>query len=152
MRPRIFTHIAATTLFAALLAVSPVAAQDGSTLFSAPRQYTVQVLPGLGGLGGAFSINNLGWASGVSEPPGDPYDRAFLWRNGQATDLGTLGGYNSSVAFPNKNEIGWLAGGRKQWAPTPFRRTFADLVARRKPASPLIRSARGSSGEARRTK
>ena len=128
MKPRIFTHIAATTLFAALLTVSPVAAQDGSTLSSAPRQYTVQVLPSLGGLGGAFSINNLGWASGVSEPPGNPYDRAFLWRNGQATDLGTLGGYNSSVAFPNKNEIGWLAGASETGGNDPFQENFCQFI------------------------
>ena len=85
MKRRIFTHIAATPLFSALLALSPVAAQDGSTLSSAPSQYTVQVLPGLGGLGGAFRINNLGWASGLSEPPGVPKDRYFIYRVGSVS-------------------------------------------------------------------
>jgi probable HAF family extracellular repeat protein len=128
VKPRILTYIAAMTLFVAPLALSSLAAQDGSKLSSAPRQYTVQVLSGLGGLSGAFSINDLGRASGVSEPPADPYDRAFLWRNGEATDLGTLGGYNSSVAFPNKNEIGWLAGGSETEDNDPYQENFCQFV------------------------
>jgi probable HAF family extracellular repeat protein len=109
MKPRIFTHIAAMTMFGALVASFPLAAQaQANSLPPAPRKYTVQVLPGLGGVGSANSINNLAWVAGLSNPPSDGYEHAFLWRNGQPTDLGTLGGYNSS-GF-GMNEIGWLVG------------------------------------------
>jgi probable HAF family extracellular repeat protein len=125
---RILSYIAALTLFVVPLASSSLAAQDGSKLSSAPRQYTVQLLSGLGGLGGAFSINDLSWASGVSEPPDDPYDRAFLWRNGQITDLGTLGGYNSAIPFPNKNEIGWFAGISETADNDPYQENFCQFT------------------------
>jgi probable HAF family extracellular repeat protein len=111
MKARIFRYITAMTIFAALRASLPLAAQEqGNQHSSVPRKYQVRVLPGLGGLSGAFSINDRSWVAGISNPPGDAFEHALLWRSGQMTDLGTLGGYNSSVPFPNNNEIGWLTG------------------------------------------
>jgi probable HAF family extracellular repeat protein len=67
----------------------------------------------LGTLGGTFAaaegINNRGWVEGLSNLAGDHEQRAFLWRNGVMTDLGTLGGPNSN-AYYSPNEKGELAG------------------------------------------
>jgi len=104
MDQRFFRHLAARILSIAMTGTSWLLAQEQD--FARSQTYTVNVLPGLGGLAGAFSVNDLGWASGLSEPKNDAYDRDFLWRNGKATNLGTLGGHNSSVSFPNKNQIG----------------------------------------------
>ncbi len=119
MKTRIIRYITALAVFAALGATFGPGAQG-----QASGKYTVQELPDLGGLAGAASINDLGWAAGVAEPPGNPFDQAILWRNGQMTNLGTLGGHNSSVAFPNKNEIGWLVGGSETADNDPYQENF----------------------------
>jgi len=62
--------------------------------------------PGTSGAGS--SINDLGWVGGVTAD--NATARATLWRGGQATDLGTLGGPNSAVLWPVKNDRGVLVG------------------------------------------
>jgi probable HAF family extracellular repeat protein len=69
----------------------------------------------LGTLGGSFSngfggVNNRGWVTGDANLPGDQTEHAFLWRNGTLMDLGTLGGLNSSVGIPVKNDRGFITG------------------------------------------
>src|SRR5439155_20494428 len=60
------------------------------------KRYTVIDLGTLGGTSSAgWGINNKRWVYGVSSLPGDMQSRAFLWRWGVMTDLGTLGGPNS---------------------------------------------------------
>src|SRR5215469_4143260 len=111
MKSRALISIA-MTLCASLVSF-PLAAQAGNNLSSTPRQYTLQVLPGPGhlrGAGNANSVNDLGWVTGVSNPADDTYDHAVLWRDGQPTDLGTLGGYNSNGPGNNRNDIGWVVG------------------------------------------
>ena len=128
MKTSIATQIAAATIFVVLIASIPLAAQQqGIDPPPAPLGYTVQLLPGLGGLSGAFSINDRGWEAGLSEPPGDIFDHAFLWRDGQATDLGTLGGYNSTIAFPNKNDNGWLVGSSETADRDPHTENFCQF-------------------------
>jgi len=71
----------------------------------------------LGTFGGTFSqgasINDHGQISGSSTQAGDTVERAFLWHQGVMTDLGTLGGPNSSAiadGTPNVNSRGMVAG------------------------------------------
>lgn len=69
----------------------------------------------LGTLGGTASngyggVNNRGWVTGDANLSGDQTEHAFLWRDGIMTDLGTLGGLNSSTAFPIKDDRGFIMG------------------------------------------
>ncbi|HLX26669.1 MAG TPA: hypothetical protein VKR05_06725 [Candidatus Cybelea sp.] len=82
-------------------------------------QYTVEALDPLGGtLAGANSINNQNWASGISTLTSGSYFHAALWENGGAAmDLGTLGGPNSGVEWPNKSDRGLIAGISETSAP-----------------------------------
>lgn len=77
-----------------------------------PTRYTVIDLVTLGGVFGssAHSINDKGWIAGVANLSGDTGEHAALWHNGIVTDLGTLGGYNSNVDFPVKNNTGLIVG------------------------------------------
>ena len=119
MKSPTFTHITVIAIFAAFMAGFGPSAQGQASV-----TYTVQELPDLGGLAGAFSINDLGWAAGVAEPPGNPFDQAVLWRNGQMTNLGTLGGHNCAIGFPGKNEIGWLVGASETADNDPYQEDF----------------------------
>jgi probable HAF family extracellular repeat protein len=76
----------------------------------ARTQYQVSNLPGLGGTSnGGNSINDQTWVSGYARLPSR--DRhAALWRNGVLSDLGTLGGPNSSVTWNVKNTAGIIVG------------------------------------------
>jgi probable HAF family extracellular repeat protein len=86
-----------------------MSAQDQQQLKQQPR-YTVTDLGTLGGtFAAAEGLNNRGWVDGISNLAGDQTQRAFLWRNGVMTDLGTLGGPNSS-AFYSPNETGQVVG------------------------------------------
>ena len=53
--------------------------------------------------------NQPGSVAGFSTLP-DYTMHAELWRNGSATSLGTLGGPNSAVAWPNRNQRGVIVG------------------------------------------
>jgi probable HAF family extracellular repeat protein len=75
--------------------------------------YTVVNLGTLGGTSsGASSINDRAWITGYSSlPASSPYIHAALWqRNQKITDLGTLGGPNSAVEWPVKNDDGLISG------------------------------------------
>ena len=80
----------------ACLAAAPAAnAADSQAV------YRVTQLPPLDGtISAGNSINNRGWITGFSNVDGDQAAHATLWRNGVATDLGTLGGANSNVVWP----------------------------------------------------
>src|SRR5262249_1157449 len=78
----------------------------------------------LGTLGGSQSngyggVTNRGWVSGDSLLPGDATEHAFVSRNSVMTDLGTLGGSNSSTPFPQKNEFGLIVGQAQGPKPDP---------------------------------
>jgi len=110
MKASIFKWIIATILLAVAACPAWLAAQQAT---AAPTQasprYTVVDLGPLGGTySQAFYVSSKGVASGeASLADGDWH--AVLWQNGQTTNLGTLGGLNSSV-FGSPNAIGQVTG------------------------------------------
>src|SRR5437868_6188109 len=87
---------------------------------AAQTQYHVSALPSLGGTSsGGNSINDQSWAAGYSRLP-DRNRHATLWRNGTLTDLGTLGGTNSSVTWCVKNTAGVIVGISQTAHPEPL--------------------------------
>lgn len=105
------TVVSVTVLSAAVLASG--AAQGAQSPSSRAEQpaYRVTVLSSLGGtFSSANSINDRGLVTGQSTLPGDRRGHATLWRDGSLVDLGTLGGPNSSVAWPVKNNRGIVSG------------------------------------------
>ena len=82
--------------------------------------YQVSDLPGLGGTSnGGNSINDQSWVSGYARLPNR--DRhAALWRSSLLTDLGTLGGPNSSVTWNVKNTAGIIVGISQIATPEPL--------------------------------
>ena len=95
-----------------------------------PARYTVIDLGTLGGVQGssAHSINNNGWISGEANLSGDTEEHAALWQNGAVTDLGTLGGDNSTVGFPVKNEAGLIVGFAQTSTIDPLGENFCTFV------------------------
>jgi probable HAF family extracellular repeat protein len=85
--------------------VRPAQGRAGLTL------YQITQLGSLGGTTSAGnSINDRGWIAGLSNLAGDEAMQATLWRDGAPTNLGTLGGPNSAVLWPLKNNHGMIAG------------------------------------------
>lgn len=66
--------------------------------------------PNGGTLSQGTSNNQEGWVVGFSTLPGDAVMHAELWRDRTAKSLGTLGGPNSAVAWPNRNHNGVIVG------------------------------------------
>lgn len=109
MRPKVLTCVIAIAAISMLAISIPLghAQQQGQQ----PPKYYVFNLgdPGGGNVAAAVSINNIGWIAGDSYETGNVNEHAFLWV-GTPVDLGTLGGPNSAVAWPNKNNHGQIAG------------------------------------------
>src|SRR5688572_13177426 len=87
----------------------------------AQARYSIEILPSLGGTSSAGnSINNRTWVTGRSNLPGNQSRHATLWRDGVLTDLGTLGGPNSAVIWPVKNQRGIVSGITQTAEPDPL--------------------------------
>ena len=83
-------------------------------------QYQVSDLPGLGGTSnGGNSINDQTWVAGYARQL-DRNRHAALWRGSSLTDLGTLGGPNSSVTWNVKNTAGIIVGISQTADPEPL--------------------------------
>jgi len=101
-----------TTAIALAVSVAPIrlAAQDRQD----KKQPHFRVLNLGNPLGGTMSagnaINNLGLAMGTADLAGNTTEHAEVWLYGLHFDLGTLGGPNSAVIFPNRNNWGEIAG------------------------------------------
>ncbi|MGC1374439.1 MAG: DUF3466 family protein [Candidatus Sulfotelmatobacter sp.] len=109
MNPRMLRNISAITLFIGLTASLQLAAQNQSP--NQPRKYYVFNL-GTGPLGGIpepVGINDLGWISGGDNSATNTTVNAILWV-GVPIDLGTLGGPNSNISWPNHSTRGEIAG------------------------------------------
>jgi probable HAF family extracellular repeat protein len=86
----------------------------------ARTQYQVSTLPDFGGTSsGGNSINDQSWVAGYSRLP-DRNRHATLWRSSLLTDLGTLGGPNSSVTWNVKNTAGIIVGISQTATPEPL--------------------------------
>jgi probable HAF family extracellular repeat protein len=97
--------------FVTLLFAGSAVAQMENRHSTDQTRYRVVDLGTLGGTSsGGWGINDRRWISGVASLPSDIQSRAFIWRRGVMTDLGTLGGPNSWSYFP-LNERGTVTGG-----------------------------------------
>src|SRR4029453_3434 len=84
-------------ILVALGGAALVFAQNAAAKAKPKTQYHVSDLASLGGTSsGGNSINDQSWVAGYSRLL-DRNRHATLWRNTSLTDLGTLGGPNSSV-------------------------------------------------------
>ena len=92
------------------------------------RQYQVSNLPDFGGTSsGGNSINDQSWAAGYSRLP-DRNRHATLWRNSSLSDLGTLGGPNSSVTWNVKNTAGIIVGISQTLTPEPLGESWSSAA------------------------
>jgi len=105
----------------ALCSAVPLPHTQGQVPAKAKTQDNVSNLPGLGGTSsGGNSINNQTWVAGYSRLAGDQTRHAALWRSGLLSDLGTLGGPNSSVTWNVKNTEGVIVGISQTADPEPL--------------------------------
>jgi probable HAF family extracellular repeat protein len=125
MTTQLITKRSSQILFTIITAIScgailaPAHAQRPEAA-KARTQYQVSNLPGLGGTNSAGnSINNQTWVAGYSRLTGDETRHAALWRNGVLSNLGTLGGPNSSVTWNVKNTQGLIVGISQTADPEP---------------------------------
>lgn len=84
--------------------------------------------PGGGTAAMAATINNIGWISGDAFQAGNTSEHAELWL-GVPMDLGTLGGPNSAVAWPNKSNNGQLVGISETGEPNPLNEDWSCALA-----------------------
>ena len=109
----------------AVLAPTYVHAQESA---KAKTQYNVSNLPGLGGTSnGGNSINDQTWVSGYARLT-DRNRHAALWRNSLLSDLGTLGGPNSSVTWNVKNTAGIIVGISQTADPEPLGESWSSAA------------------------
>jgi probable HAF family extracellular repeat protein len=103
--------IVATAAVAILLISHPLYAQNEPS-GTGRIHYSVINLGTLGGTesNGFGGVNNRGWVTGDANLAGDQNEHAVLWRDGVITDLGTLGGPNSSVPMVVKDDRGFVVG------------------------------------------
>jgi probable HAF family extracellular repeat protein len=110
-------QLIAVTLFAALALPIALATQGKQ----APRHYIVTDLGPTQSF--ADGINNKGWVTGTAILADGVTQHAFLWREGIQTDLGTLGGPNSS-AFFKPGESAQVAGNAETSTRDPLGEDF----------------------------
>jgi uncharacterized membrane protein len=108
MQTRKLPFLTATALFATV-AVSTGLGQVEQQKIETRKYYVIDLGDPLGvPSAAAASINNIGWIAGNASATATT-EHAELWV-GVPLDLGTLGGPNSAVAWPNKNNQGQIVG------------------------------------------
>ena len=109
----------------ALLALSTLLFGQNQQKPDRQTHYRVLTLGTLGGsIGSGNGINDLGLASGASTTTGNATQEATLWIYGRTLGLGTLGGPNSSIPFPIKDDVGVFAGIADVNMPDPLGENF----------------------------
>ncbi len=100
---------------------SDAAQSRAPEISSTAAGYSVADLGTFGGsVSSAAGINERSWITGSANLSGDAMAHAALWRDGKALDLGTLGGPNSAIAWPNHSNSGFLAGISELSALNPY--------------------------------
>lgn len=124
MQRRLVTCITTMTTISVLAISGQIALAQQET--HQPARYYVFNLgePGGGNSAAAASINNVGWIAGNALQAGNTNEHAELWV-GTPIDLGTLGGANSAVAWPNKNNWGLIAGISETADMNPFNEAWS---------------------------
>jgi probable HAF family extracellular repeat protein len=118
------SHICLTILIAACCG----AAQAQAPATATKVQYNVSNLLSLGGTSsGGNSINDQSWVAGYSRLL-NRNRHATLWRNSLLTDLGTLGGPNSSVTWNVKNTAGIIVGISQTLTPEPLGESWSSAA------------------------
>ena len=122
MKAAILKSVAAITSLLTLPISLRLGAQDVQAPNTSQAQYSVINLGTLGGSAsnGFGGVNARGWVTGDANLAGDQNEHAFLWRDGVMTDLGTLGGPNSSVPTPVKDDKGLIVGGAQSATVDPL--------------------------------
>ncbi len=116
-----------SAVFAGLLLAGIATAGDpgGGEGGRAPN-YEVTNLSSLGGTNSkGNSINELGVIAGYSNLAGNQTRHAAAWFNDSLSDLGTLGGADSNVAWPVKNSIGLITGISQTDKPDPLKESWS---------------------------
>ena len=121
MRSRIGACMTTMALLFAALALPPrLVAQEQ------PQHYRAINLGNLSGTASeGNTINNIGWAIGAADLAGNTTEHATVWIYGLRFDLGTLGGPNSDVQWPNKNDHGQVAGFSETAAMNPLNESWS---------------------------
>jgi probable HAF family extracellular repeat protein len=109
MKYRLLRNIAAVTLLTGLFASLPLAAQNRPQSQGPRKYYVFNLGAPLGGNTEPVGINDLGWISGGSNSANNQTTQGVLWV-GAPLVLGTLGGPNSTIAWPNHSTRGEIVG------------------------------------------
>ena len=123
MQPRRLMWFTAIAIFT-MLTVSVRYAQAQQKNNQPPKYYVFNLGAPNGGFAGADAINNLGWISGGANLTGNNVVHAELWI-GTLIDLGTLGGPNSNVSWPNHSTKGEIVGIAETAQPNPHAEPFS---------------------------
>ncbi len=89
-----------------------------------PKYYVFNLGAPLGGNPEPVGINDLGWISGGANLTGNTAVDAELWV-GVPLDLGTLGGPNSNIAWPNHTILGEIVGIAETAEANPYHESWS---------------------------
>jgi probable HAF family extracellular repeat protein len=124
MKSRLLNCLPAAMLLASFAISAPLAALGE---VPAKKKLTLYTVTDLGPTQSfAEGINNRGLVAGTALLADGVTQNAFLWQKGMRTDLGTLGGPNSS-AFRRPNERGQVAGNAETATPDPLGEDFCSF-------------------------
>jgi probable HAF family extracellular repeat protein len=89
-----------------------------------PKYYVFNLGAPLGGVPEPVGINDLGWISGGANLTNNSVVNAELWV-GVPIDLGTLGGPNSNISWPNHSTKGEVAGIAETAEANPYHESWS---------------------------